>query len=302
MSWYSPPYGSDSVLVKYEAGPAEEYLRSRNDRSEKNYAGENILSGLLAEVKMPAQKSQQEIRDEASSKGEINNSETVIEEDKRPKDQSTQKTPADIGNRSDPLVRCLRDIRNTNESSPSSCFDGDKLILFGYDQPSKDVGEEMRITGLYESAVTAFFGESRTEIESDIRKNKRQTDSPEDRFSREEVSVGDKSVLTVDKAYTDLTNGRGEPVWVFRGATASLQTISGSCLITTGGRLEATPEWHKHHYSERTSAEDPSEFRVVNDTIDPEGISMPTLKEILIRNNQATVSRVSKVCTPQQRE
>lgn len=54
MSWYSPPYGSDSVLTKAEAGPDAKYLTSRYDRSEKNYSGENLLSDLLSKVKMPS--------------------------------------------------------------------------------------------------------------------------------------------------------------------------------------------------------------------------------------------------------
>lgn len=54
MSWYSPPYGSDSVLTKAEAGPDAKYLTSRQDRSEENYSGENLLSDLLNKVKMPS--------------------------------------------------------------------------------------------------------------------------------------------------------------------------------------------------------------------------------------------------------
>ncbi len=54
MSWYSPPYGSDSVLTKAEAGPEAKYLTSRQDRSEDGYSSENLLSDLLNKVKMPS--------------------------------------------------------------------------------------------------------------------------------------------------------------------------------------------------------------------------------------------------------
>ncbi|MBI1918987.1 hypothetical protein HYS29_00145 [Candidatus Microgenomates bacterium] len=54
MSWNSPPYGSDSVLTKAESGPEAKYLTSRQDRSEENYSGENLLSDLLNKVKMPS--------------------------------------------------------------------------------------------------------------------------------------------------------------------------------------------------------------------------------------------------------
>ncbi|MEK7097890.1 MAG: hypothetical protein AAB906_03520, partial [Patescibacteria group bacterium] len=53
MSWESPPYGKDSVLVLAEAGPEAKDLVSRNNRSESGYEGENILSDLLSQVPMP---------------------------------------------------------------------------------------------------------------------------------------------------------------------------------------------------------------------------------------------------------
>lgn len=53
MSWNSPEYGKDSVLVLAEAGPDERYMNSRIDLSEKNYRGENLLSGLMNSVKFP---------------------------------------------------------------------------------------------------------------------------------------------------------------------------------------------------------------------------------------------------------
>lgn len=52
-SWKSKSYDSDSVLVVAESGPAQKYLVSRNDYSEENYEGDNLLSDLLRKVKMP---------------------------------------------------------------------------------------------------------------------------------------------------------------------------------------------------------------------------------------------------------
>lgn len=52
-SWESKPYGSDSELVVVEAGPSEKYFSSRYNFTEENYQGNNLLSDLLDNVKMP---------------------------------------------------------------------------------------------------------------------------------------------------------------------------------------------------------------------------------------------------------
>lgn len=53
MSWNSSPYGEGSVLTVAESGPEAKYLTSRLNLSEEDYQGENLLSDLLVQVKMP---------------------------------------------------------------------------------------------------------------------------------------------------------------------------------------------------------------------------------------------------------
>lgn len=52
-SFYSPPYGRDSVLILAEAGPSEYDYANRHHFTEENYKGDDLLSDLLANVKMP---------------------------------------------------------------------------------------------------------------------------------------------------------------------------------------------------------------------------------------------------------
>ncbi len=53
-SFYSKPYGSDSVLVVAEAGPSEYDYNNTHDFSEANYEGDDLLADLLANVTMPS--------------------------------------------------------------------------------------------------------------------------------------------------------------------------------------------------------------------------------------------------------
>lgn len=54
MSWNSPPYGSDSVLVVAESGPEAKHFTSRYNFTEENYQGADLLADLLAAVPMPS--------------------------------------------------------------------------------------------------------------------------------------------------------------------------------------------------------------------------------------------------------
>jgi hypothetical protein len=67
-SWHSPVYGSDSVLVLAEAGPDAQYLTSRQDLSEAEYSGEDLLSDLLAKVPMPSRDQPRDQAEENESK------------------------------------------------------------------------------------------------------------------------------------------------------------------------------------------------------------------------------------------
>lgn len=78
MSWYSPPYGSDSVLIKAEAGPDAKYLTSRQDRSEENYSGENLLSDLLSKVKMPSREQAKKSESKTTTKSEVKESQPEV--------------------------------------------------------------------------------------------------------------------------------------------------------------------------------------------------------------------------------
>ena len=52
-SFYSKPYGSDSVLILAEAGPSEYDSDNTYDFTEENYEGDDLLADLLANFTMP---------------------------------------------------------------------------------------------------------------------------------------------------------------------------------------------------------------------------------------------------------
>lgn len=78
MSWYSPSYGSDSVLIVAESGPDAKYLTSRYDRSEENYSGENLLSDLLSKVKMPSREQPKKSESKTATKSEVKESQPEV--------------------------------------------------------------------------------------------------------------------------------------------------------------------------------------------------------------------------------
>ena len=72
-SFYSKPYGSDSVLILAEAGPPEYDYNNTHNFSEANYEGDDLLANLLSGVQMPPR--ERSVKDQQEKSKSQNDSE-----------------------------------------------------------------------------------------------------------------------------------------------------------------------------------------------------------------------------------